>query len=67
MFLINEKIENDNYDIYSNQKNIIGIKKKIKINVEARNEKSLKQLNDDEIIDIETIKKMLEVKGYKKN
>lgn len=66
MFLINEKIENDNYDSYSNQKNIIGIKKKMKINIEARNEKSLKQLKDDEIINIETIKRMLEIKGYKK-
>ena len=64
--LINEKIDDDNYDIYDNKKNMIAIKKKFKINIKGRSEKKLIPLGNDEIIDIKTIKKMLEIKGYKK-
>ena len=66
MFLINEKIENDNYDVYDNTKIIIAIKKNFQINIKARNDKLLIRLENDEIIDIKTIKTMLEKKGYKK-
>jgi hypothetical protein len=66
IILLNEKIENGNYDVYDNTKNIIAIKKNFQINIKARNDKLLTRLENDEIIDIKTIKTMLEKKGYKK-
>ena len=66
IILLNEKIENGNYDVYDNTKNIIAIKKNFQINIKARNDKLLTRLENDEIIDIKTIKTMLAKKGYKK-